>query len=329
MKVLLTGASGFVGGHILERLLADGIPTAVLLRPSSPHPLQASTLGRIEIIHGCLEDQASLCRALDGITHVIHGAGLTRARHNAEFFQVNHLGTKRLVESVNGRGRQIQRFLHLSSLAACGPGSSSNPARESSPPQPVSVYGRSKLAGEQEVVLGCHIPFTVLRPPGVYGPRDAEFLKLFRAVRLHLRPEFGGGSQELSLVFAPDLATVVVQCLTQAPAANRVYHVASSEVVTAAQLARCIAAAMNVWTVPLPLPTASLWPVCLARQFASCLGASASVLSLQKYPELAAPGWVCDVTRLQDDLGLSCPTRLREGIAATLDSYRRAGWLRG
>ncbi|MCX8089684.1 MAG: NAD-dependent epimerase/dehydratase family protein [Verrucomicrobiae bacterium] len=327
MKILLTGASGFVGSHILDRLCEERLPTAVLLRPESPRRFIEHRLNQVEVRPGSIRDPASLDAALEGVSHVLHCAGAVRALRDEDFFAVNQTGTRNVVEAINRRGGQIQRLVHISSLSAHGPATPQSPARENDPPRPVSVYGRSKLAAENEVRERCGVPFVILRPPGVYGPRDGEFLRLFRAVRAHLLPQFGGGRQPLSLVFVRDLAAVAVTCLTHPGAAGKTFFVAAPEVVTSGELAREIASQMNVWTLRLPLPVAMLWPVCAVGEAVSRVRGRASVLSRWKYAELSAPGWVCDATRLREELGLVCQTTLRAGIAETLARYRAEGWV--
>ena len=261
-----------------------------------------------------------------GITHVIHCAGATRASRVAGFYEVNEGGTRNVVNAVNGQKGQVQRMVHISSLAAAGPALPDAPAREEAPPHPVSEYGKSKLAGELEVRNHCRAEYVILRPSAVYGPRDAEFLRLFKAVRNHVLPKPGGG-QTLSLVFVKDLAEAVATCLGHPAAAGKTYFVASREVVTARRMAEEIAVQMNVWTVPLPLPTALLWPICLAQEVMSRLTGKPSVLSLQKFAELRAPGWVCDPTRLERETGCVCSTTLKPGIAAALAWYQQQHWL--
>lgn len=327
MKVLLTGATGFVGSHILDSLRRRDIPVAVLLRPSSSRRLIEHRLPEIELIAGSISDPASLDRALADVTHVIHCAGLTKAVRAQEFYTANQLGTRNVVEAINRKPDKIQRLLHISSLAATGPAGPESPAKETDPPRPVSEYGRSKLAAENEIREHCRTGFVILRPPAVYGPRDSEFLRLFKAIKAHLLPEFGGGRQALSLVFVHDLAEATAQCLTHPAAAGGTYFATSPDVVTAQALAREIAAHLDVWTVPLPVPLFALWPVCALAQAASRLTGQPAMLSLHKYPELRAPGWVCNPARLREELELTCPTNLKPGIAATLEWYREQRWL--
>jgi dihydroflavonol-4-reductase len=132
---------------------------------------------------GSLSDPQSLDAALRDVTHVIHCAGCTKALRNSEFYEVNQAGTRNVVEAVNRQQGRIQRLVHLSSLAAGGPASPDQPAREDDLPHPVSEYGRSKLAGEREVQDACKTEYVILRPPAVYGPRDEAFLPLFKAVK--------------------------------------------------------------------------------------------------------------------------------------------------
>jgi nucleoside-diphosphate-sugar epimerase len=327
MKVLLTGANGFVGSHILDRLRARGLATAALLRPSSNKRFIQAHLPRLEVRVGSLSDPQSLDAALQDVTHVIHCAGCTKALRKSEFYEVNQAGTRNVVEAVNRQQGRIQRFVHLSSLAAGGPALPDKPAREDDLPHPVSEYGKSKLAGELELHGACKTEYVILRPPAVYGPRDEAFLPLFKAVQAHILPRFGSGRQTLSLVFAKDLAEAVATCLTHPAAAGKTFYVASGEVTTARAVAGEIAGQMKTWTLPLSLPTVALWPLCCLQETISWLTGRPSVLSRQKYAELRAPGWVCDPTRLRQEVGFVDGTTLKNGIAETLAWYRQEGWL--
>ncbi len=323
MKVLLTGASGFVGSHILDALRARKFDAAILLRPSSNKSLISTHLPSVEVRTGAIDDLESLRRAMEGISHVVHCAGATKARRDSDFFEVNQIGTRNVVAAANAG--KVTRLIHISSLAAAGPATPDKPAREDDLPHPVSVYGKSKLAGENEVREQAKSDFVILRPPAVYGPRDAEFLKLFKAVKRHLLPKTG--KQFLSFVFVQDLADAVIQCLVHPRVAGKTYFIAAREMATATVMAQEIAWQLGTWTVPLPLPTPLFWPICLAQEVATRLTGKANVLSLQKYAELSAPGWVCDPSRLESETGYSCVTTLKTGIAQTFSWYRENHWL--
>jgi nucleoside-diphosphate-sugar epimerase len=324
LKILLTGANGFVGSHVLDKLRAQELPTAILLRPAGNRRFITSHLSWAEVRTGSISDPPSLRQAMAGITHVIHCAGCTRAGRISEFYEVNQAGTRNVIQAANAQ-KEVRRVVHISSLAASGPGTPANPALERDAPHPVSEYGKSKLAGELEVVRHCRPEYVILRPPGVYGPRDVEFLRLFQAVKAHLAPR--PGRQALSLVFVQDLAQAIVTCLDHPAAARKTYFAACPEIVTARSMADEVAAQMGVRTVPLPLPAAVLWAWCLGQEIMSRLTGKARMLNLQKFAELRAPGWVCDPGLFERETGCACPTTLKPGICRTLEWYRQQGWI--
>jgi nucleoside-diphosphate-sugar epimerase len=327
MKVLLTGASGLVGSHVLDHLLQKGVAPRLLLRANSSTRFLEQSLARAEVCRGAVDDPACLAVALQGITHVIHCAGATKALNREGYFQVNYAGTVNLLEAVRRHAPGLQRFVHISSLAASGPATATRPAREADAPCPLTDYGASKLAGEQAVRERCAAPYVIIRPPGVYGPRDGEFLKLFKAIGSHLLPRFGFGRQELSLVYAPDLAAAIVHCLEHPGAVGQTFNVAHPEVVSVRQLGDDAARLLNTWALPLALPNAALWPVCALQELVCRITRRPNVVNLQKYRELAAPGWVCEVSRLRERTGFAAPTGLGQGLAATLAWYRENQWL--
>ncbi|HXR04190.1 MAG TPA: NAD(P)-dependent oxidoreductase [Verrucomicrobiae bacterium] len=326
MKVLLTGASGFVGSHILDSLCARRIDTVVLLRPTSNKRFIEAHLPQLTVCTGSIGDRQSLDAALREVTHVIHCAGCTKALRLPEFYEINHIGTRNLVEAINRRPGQIERLVHISSLAAGGPATPDRPAREDDPPRPVSEYGKSKLAGEQEV-RQCKSDYVIVRPPAVYGPRDDAFLPFFKAIKVHFQLRVGSRPLALSLVFVKDLAEAVAGCLTSSAAVRKTFYAASPEITNAHALTGEMASQMGTWTLKIPVPSAALWPVCLLQEAVSRLTGKPSVLDRQKYVELSAPGWVCDTTHLQQELGIVCATGLQKGLAGTLAWYRQHGWL--
>jgi nucleoside-diphosphate-sugar epimerase len=325
-RILLTGANGFVGSRILARLHDLGHPVVLLLRPTGSRRLIDPLPSNVEVRHGSVGDIASLTAALDGVTHVIHCAGLTKALSWSDFEAVNVRGTRNLVDAANGQPA-VRQFILISSLAAHGPGSKARPAREANPNAPVSLYGRSKLMGELEVRHHCRSPHVILRPSGVYGPGDSDFLQLFKTVRRGLCPAFGGGRQELTLLHADDLAAVVVGCLDRDAGSQPVFHVAHPQVVTAAELALEVARQLHVKARVLNLPNFVLSLASGMGECVSRLTRKPSVLSLDRLRELQAPGWVCDPTHLRETLDLECRTALPEGIAQTVAWYRQHRWL--
>jgi nucleoside-diphosphate-sugar epimerase len=336
MKALVTGATGFVGSHLVEALRRHDVAVTALLRT----PGKAKLLQQLEVrqVPGNLDDRAGLVEAVRGQDVVFHVAGLIAARDEAEFLRGNRDGTANLIsaikEAMAGRGKTTApRLILVSSMAAGGPAKHGTPLLGSEPPRPVTAYGRSKLAGE-EVVRASNLPWTIMRPPMVYGPRDHEVLKVFRLSRYGIAPVFGDGTQELSAVYGPDLAEALLAVAVSPAAVRKTYYPCHPEIFTS----RAFVAAVGWAAVPpekrsdrpikvVPLP---LW---LARTVLSVTGAAArlagraTILTADKANEFFQPAWTADPTPLMRDTGWQPEHDLTTGLRATASWYRDHGWL--
>ncbi len=327
MKVLLTGANGFVGSHILDQLCAAGHPVRLLLRKTSRTRFIADHLSGVEVRYGSVTEPAPVQEAIRGADCVIHCAGKTKAVRPAEYDAVNLEGTRNVVRADNAEKATVRHLIHISSLAASHPAAADAPALETDAPRPVSEYGRSKLRAEELVRETCEAPFTILRPSAVYGPRDADFLPVFKAVRRRVMPLVGGGRMQLSLVYVGDVAAAALRCLGNPQAYRKTYHVASPEPCSTRDFLREIAAAMNVRAVPIFVPSALLYPVALGRELLARATGKPNILSRQKLREMKAAGWVCSTDLIRRDLQFTAAIRLPEGIARTITWYEQNGWL--
>ncbi len=323
----MTGATGLVGSHLVEALLARGDAVAVLVRGRGR--AGGSERGR-EVLRGCrlvegaLEDEAALLALAEGADVLFHVAGLVAARDEAEFLRVNRDGAAAAARAAERAG--AGRLVLVSSLAVSGPSVPGRPAREDAEPRPLTAYGRSKRAGE-EVVRASGAPFTIVRPSAVYGPRDRAFLPLFRAGARGLVPLLGSGDQELTLVHAADLARALVAAAESPRALGGTYHAGHPEPVTQRRLAGSIGAAVgrDVWCVTLPGP---LVRAALGAGGALARGLGRSpLLDADKANELLAPGWTCSSEALRRDAGWVAQIPLARGLEETARSYREAGWL--
>lgn len=322
MRALVTGATGFVGGHLVDALLARGDDVTALVRS----PAKAADLDRrgVRLVSGDLDRLEALATAVEGAEVVYHVAGLTAARNEEEFLATNRDGTARLVAAAERAG--ATRFLLVSSLAAGGPARDGRPLTGTEPANPVTRYGRSKVAAEA-VVRASALPWTILRPPAVYGPGDREMLRVFRAASWGVAPVFGTGSQRLSLVYGPDLAGAIAAAGIAPAAAGRVLYPAHPEILTSRQLVEGAGAAVGrrVRIVPLPsfLGRALLWTTDTMARLAN----RATVLSVDKSAEFFAPAWLADPEPLTRATGWSASHDFAAGSRLTVDWYRARGWL--
>jgi nucleoside-diphosphate-sugar epimerase len=323
MRVFVTGATGFVGVHVVAALRARGHDVACLVRNErKARACFAEALPTL--VAGDLDREDALARGVAGADAVVHLAGLVAARSRAELFAVNADGTRRLAHAVAAHGR-VHRFVHVSSLAAAGPTLAGGAAEGDEAPHPVSDYGRSKLAGEA-AVRGLVVPWSILRPPAVYGPHDREFLRLFRIARRGIAPTFGDGGQRLSLVYAADLAAAIVACVERPPPPG-VYYPAHPTPTTARALVEAIADALARPVRVVPLPRAMVRPLFWITGTSARLARRATLLSRDKANEILADAWLCSPAALEAATGWRAATDLASGLARTADWYRQRGWL--
>ena len=327
MRILLTGASGFVGSHILDELRETDLDVSILLRQTSDTRfIQHHVDGGATVRYSTLDDADALARAMEGVEGVVHCAGKTKALGKREYDRVNKVGTRNVVRAAAQTGT-LRHFLFVSSLAVSGPGTTAHPARETDRPNPITVYGRSKLAGEEIVTRECPAPWTILRPAAVYGPRDRDFLPLFRAARRGIVPLPGGGRQVMSLVYGRDVAAAVKRCLGHKEAFGKIYNVAAEPPCAAAEFARTLARAEGTRVRTISVPGPVLYTACIAQEWVSRWRRRPHILNRQKWAELRAPGWVCATDRMAKDLGFTASTPLEDGIALTAAWYKEQGWL--
>lgn len=327
MRTLVTGATGFVGSHLVAALVARGDEVLALAR----RPEQAaflSSLGAL-VAPGSLEDAASLQAALRGVDLVYHVAGLTAAGSEREFHDVNEGGTRRLIEAARATIPNLRRFVHVSSIAAVGPTGYGGRLTEETPCRPLTAYGRSKLAGEMVVRRAPGLPWTVVRPPMVYGPRDRELLRLFRIARWGFAPVFGMGRQELSLVYVTDLVEGIARAGLAATALGQTYHLAHPDVVRSRDLANEVGRAVRGGRSPLivPVPAAVAAPIVRAIGRAAAAAGRRTVVSEDKLAEFLAPAWGTSVEKAERELDWRAPHDLSLGIAETVAWCRAEGLL--
>ncbi|PSQ97582.1 MAG: NAD-dependent epimerase [Bacteroidetes bacterium SW_9_63_38] len=328
----VTGGTGFVGSHLVEELLRREFGEVRCLVRTDPKWL--SDLN-VTYVRGDLSDVEALWTALDGVTHVYHTAGLTRAPDWEPFYEVNVQGTLNLMGAVKHAAPDLERVLVTSSLAAVGRCEAAI-ATEKHPLQPVSRYGRSK-AEMEEALHDAHnmtesywnaLPITIVRPAAVYGPRDDDILDFFRAVQRHFCPIVGSGSKRtLSLVHVHDLATGIVDA-SLAPSANgETYLLGSDRPYAWNEIKQAATDALDTWAVSLPIPPLLVGAVGILAGGWGTLTGTYPPLNRDKARELRHACTACTINKAAHDFDYTPNVPLAQGVATTIDWYRDEGWL--
>jgi nucleoside-diphosphate-sugar epimerase len=326
MRVLVTGASGFVGSHLVDQLVERGTPVRCLVRQSSK--LRYLDQNNIELAYGALDDSTDWDEALAGVDTIYHVAGTTFARRPSDYFATNHKGTETILAAALKRRDQIKRFVYVSSLAAVGPGLDGKPVNENATPAPITPYGRSKLAAEEAVrAVSDLLPVTIVRPPAVYGPRDYGIFEFFKAVKGGMFPMIGRRDKRVSLVHARDLCEGIILAGESEAAIGRTYFISSEDDYSMRAVADLMAALMHKRAREIAIPKSIAYVVAIIAEGAAAILRKPPVINRDKVTDLSQTSWSCSIERAKSELGYMPKVQLEDGLRETIAWYKREGWL--
>jgi nucleoside-diphosphate-sugar epimerase len=324
MKVLLTGANGFVGSHIAECLVENGHEALCLVRKTSNTEWLKNV--RVKYCYGDITDPASLVEPIKECQAIIHNAGLVRAFNKEAYLKANQLGTRNIVEAANKYNPSLQKIIYISSQAAMGPGSSMIAKKLTEAETPVSDYGESKLAGEIEVrSINNKIPYTILRSSSVYGPRDKDILMFFKLINWHICPESLKKSY-FQLVFVRDLAKFTVDSLVKVKTNNNLYFIGDSKPYSHAEIGKSISKVIEKTVLHIPIPQFVFYIVSFFAGIAAKISGKPAVLNMQKVREMNQTYWLADNSKTLEDFRLGF-TNFEIGAKITYSWYKENGWL--
>jgi nucleoside-diphosphate-sugar epimerase len=323
VNVFVTGGTGFVGAHLVKALRARGDTVTAMVR----RPALVEQLGwgpEVRLVRGDLDNEAALREGSAGADVVYHVAGKIAARNAVEFMATNRDGTANVLQAARDAG--ARRLLFVSSLAVAGPTTPGHPIDENRPPMPVTDYGRSKLAAEV-LVRAMPLPWTIVRPPVVYGEWDRGTLKIFQLARRGIVPVFGDGSQELSVIHAEDLARSLIAAATSPAAVGHIYFAAHPTATTSRELVLAAGRALGKTARIVPVPPVVARGLLWAVGTLAYIAGRATLLSADKGNEYLAPAWTCRSDALTRDTGWRAEIELETGLRRAANWYREVGWL--
>ncbi len=326
---LVTGGHGFLGSHLVDLLLEKGFSVRCLVRPDREGDLFPDK--DVQVVSGDLRHTKGLEDAVSGVDYVFHSAGLVAASGPSAYRAVNIDGTRRIATAVRAAAPECRRFVYVSSQAAAGPSRDGTAITENVDPHPITHYGRSKLRGEQVLprALEGGPPFTILRPPAIYGPRDEALLPFFQAAARGFVPLPDGPDPRIfNLLHARDVAAGLLAGAISPAAEGGTYFLSDAVGTTYNNLAQALEEAFGSQLRKFRITNLLLDFAAIAADELSSLTGRISIFGRQKAREIKSRWWLCSSAAADRDLGWAPRIGLTEGVAETADWYRAAGLLR-
>ena len=331
--ILITGASGFIGSFLVEEALKRDLTVYAGIRKSSSRQYLKDP--RILFAEIDFTDKEKIKQFLlenkrKGIVfdYIIHNAGLTKAKKKEDFYRVNYTITRNFVEALSESGMVPRKFLYTSSLAAYGPGDhlSMKPVMLSDTPKPVDEYGKSKLEAEKYLMSLTDFPWLIIRPSGVYGPRETDYFVYFQTINRGMEPYIGSRPQILTFIYVRDLVRLILDAMLS-DISGRSYFVTDGKQYTSREFAAITKKHLNRKTLRVTLPAGLVGGIAFAMEKVFSITGSMPTLNTDKFNIMKSLNWTCQVDELQNDFNFTAEYDLDKGVKEALEWYKKEGWL--
>lgn len=326
-KLLITGASGFLGYHLVEEAIKQGYEVTAAIRNNSP----TEQLKKFPILFTSLnyEDQRALLKNLtdNNYDYIIHAAGATKANHPEDYELVNAQYTQNLAQAAVAYGAQLKKFVFISSLAAVGPiSTNSETITEKTVSKPVTPYGKSKLLAEVYLAAFNTLPLITLRPTAIYGPMERDILLMIKAINRGWELYIGRIDQLLSFVHVKDVALASLSAL-DSPIQRGTYNLSDGHGYSRYALTALLKNLLNKRTIQIHLPVSLVKIIASVMEIVYSFNKKKPALNREKLAELTAQNWVCSIEALKNDIGYTPYYALENGMKDTLEWYKLNKWI--
>ena len=335
MKILVTGASGFIGSFIVERGIEKGFDVWAGVRGSSSRRfLKDDRVKFVQLDFSSPENlkaQLNSFRAEHGVwDYIVHAAGVTKCLDKKDFFKVNYEGTKNFIEALEATGMQPRKFIYLSSLSIFGPLHEKQPytpIMESDTPAPNTAYGESKLLAERYIMENVRFPYIILRPTGVYGPRERDYYQMAVSIKKHVDFAVGYKPQVITFIYVKDLVKAIYLAIEK-PVENRCYFVSEPQGYDSRAFSDLIQHELGIKRVlHIKAPVWLLKVISACAEWFSHISGKPSTLNRDKYKIMKQRNWLCETDTIEKELDFTIDYPLGKGVKETIDWYKQEKWL--
>ena len=338
-KILITGASGFIGSFIVEEALRRGFEVWAAVRKSSSR--QFLTDDRINFIELDFSSETQLTEQLTGLQfdYIVHAAGVTKCLDKADFHRINTEGTQHLVHVLEALQMRIESFVYISSLSIMGAIREEQPyteIRESDTPHPNTAYGQSKLDAERWLEDNNNhliangqqpLPYVILRPTGVYGPRERDYFMMAKSIKAHTDFAVGFKQQDITFIYVTDVVQAVFLALEKGVTGRR-YFLSDGEVYQSSTFSDLIRKELgNPWWIRITAPLWLLRVITFVGERVARRTGKVTALNDDKYNIMRQRNWRCDIEPARQELGFSPQVQLPEGVRRSIQWYKENKWL--
>ncbi len=330
MKILITGASGFIGSFIVEEALRRGFETWAAVRKSSSRAFLQDK--RIHFIELDFSSETQMTEQLTGLQfdYIVHAAGVTKCLDKADFHRINTEGTQHLVRVLLALQMRIKRFVYISSLSIMGAIREQQPYTEileSDVAKPNTAYGKSKLEAEKWLATVKDLPYVILRPTGVYGPRERDYFMMAKSIQSHTDFAVGYKQQDITFVYVTDVVQAVFLALEKGQS-GRKYFLSDGEVYQSSTFSNLIRKELgNPWWIRITVPIWVLRVVTFIGEYVGRLTGKVTALNNDKYNIMRQRNWRCDIEPARKELGYEPKVKLEEGVRRSIQWYKDNKWL--
>ena len=324
-STLVTGATGFIGSHLVDALLERGCKVHCVVRETSN--LQWLDTSRVTLHTGDLHQPETYQDSLTEVDYVFHCAGITRANNRHEYLHNNARVCIPFYRSCVEHGKQIKRVVHVSSLAAVGPTLPNQKIDEDTPCHPLTYYGKSKLTGE-EIALGyaSELPIVVLRPPVVYGEREVNFFSYLKAIKWRMAIKIGTAARTLSLIYVKDLVDAMIRAVEAPDPDRNVFFITDGNTYSWDDVANAAMKALGVRAQTVIIPISLMGFAAMVSEFLAKMGNRTPLLDRQRMIDLRQSSWTASSERFFDHYSFQPRLDLNQGLKQTCAWYKQQGW---